>query len=244
MLPCIEVGKKSGEALVFMSGFPDDQLSACAPLVDELKKEYRIIAICFPDFDLKGSSISKARPWGYSFPEIDRMLDATICDKLGKTSQFTLVVHDWGSIIGGIYENKRSERVKRMVMLDVGIKKKLSPYEAVVILLYQLWFSIAYTVSQLFGLAIGNIVYYSFIVFATCFPFLTVQSGKMVIPRPREELGVHMCYPYFQFWKATLTLDPSVKVKFPSCPLLYLVKHAVFILLLPFIFIFPSTVRE
>lgn len=224
LLPYVEVGKKSGDTLVFVSGFPDDQLSACAPLVEELKNDFRILAVCLPDFDLKGADVSKARPWGYSFAEIDSLLDATVTTVLGKDEKFTLVIHDWGSFIGTIYENKRPERVQRVVMMDVGIKKKLSPYDAIVILLYQWWFAVSYIIFQVFGSAIGNIAYYSFGVIAMCAPFLVVLTGQP-IPRPSEELSVHMCYPYFQFWKSMITANSDIKMKFPTCPLLYLVSY-------------------
>lgn len=222
LLPCVELGQKDRETLIFLSGFPDNQLSACAPLVEQLKGDYHILAMCFPDFDLKGDEVNNARAWGYNFSEVDQMLEATIREKLGHSSRFTLVVHDWGCVLGGLYENKRPDRVKRMVMMDVGIKKKLSPYEAVVILIYQWWFAVAYVISQTLGSTVGNVIFYGFFIFSMCFPFLSVQSGKST-PRPSEDLKVHMCYPYYHFWKALILLDTSIKMKFPTCPLLYLV---------------------
>jgi pimeloyl-ACP methyl ester carboxylesterase len=224
LLPCIELGQKNGDALVFLSGWPDDQLSACAPLVDKLKATHRILAICMPDLELKGYEAHRARPWGYSFAEIDTMLDDTIVSILGKDTQFTLVIHDWGSVYGTIYQNNRPERVSRVVMMDVGLKKELSPYDALVILLYQWWFTIAYIVSQVLGNFIGNIVLKSFFLFGLILPFLTVgSSGKAKLPRPVDDLSVHMCYPYYQFWKSKLTMKKDINMRFPTCPLLYLV---------------------
>ena len=248
MLPYTTIGKENGEPLVFISGFPDDQLSACAPLVDQLKEEYLIIAICFKDFELTASEINKAKPWGYSFPELDRMLDATINHNLGNSTNFTLVIHDWGSILGLIYENKRPERVKRLVIMDVGIKKSISLYDGLVIILYQWWFSIAYLMSQILGSFIGNLIFLAFNIFRDFFPFLTI--GPMKVIRPQQDISVHQCYPYFEYWKAYMTNMKDIAMKFPSCPLLYVVNcmyfsyYVVIILLINICFLLYSMERK
>ena len=99
----------------------------------------------------------------------------------------------------------------------------MSIYGTVVILLYQWWFAASYIVSQLLGLFIGNIFFKLFFLFGACFPSLTIGSGNK-LPRASEDISVHMCYPYYQFWRAQLTMSSDIKMRFPTCPLLYLVK--------------------
>lgn len=65
LFPYIELGDEAAEPIVFLAGFPDDQLSAFGPLIDKLKSNHRILTLCFPDFDIKhGSQQLKPRPWG------------------------------------------------------------------------------------------------------------------------------------------------------------------------------------
>jgi hypothetical protein len=64
LLPYIEVGNPKGVPVVFISGFPDDQLNTFSPLINPMKKDYRIVSCCLPDYQLTGADITKAKPWG------------------------------------------------------------------------------------------------------------------------------------------------------------------------------------
>lgn len=48
LFPHIITGNPQGENLILLAGYPDDELSGWAPLIDLLKHKYQIIAICFP----------------------------------------------------------------------------------------------------------------------------------------------------------------------------------------------------
>jgi pimeloyl-ACP methyl ester carboxylesterase len=153
------------------------------------------------------------------------MLNRTICHLFGDSNQVALVVHDWGSIIGMIYQNKYPTRVSRMVIFDVGIKKQLSVYDGFVIVLYQWWFATAYIFSQILGNAIGKLIFYSYFLLSTALPILSpVGNSKLKSTRPRAEISVHMAYPYFHFWKSMISLDKSISYKFPTCNVLYMVR--------------------
>jgi hypothetical protein len=64
-LPYVEVGNPKGPPLVLLSGFPDDNLCTFNPLINNLKEEYRIVSCCFPDNQLTGNDIHKAKAWGW-----------------------------------------------------------------------------------------------------------------------------------------------------------------------------------
>jgi hypothetical protein len=63
LLPYIELGNPCGIPIVFLSGFPDDERGTFAPLINHMN-EYRIISCCFPDNQLVGKEVIKAKPWG------------------------------------------------------------------------------------------------------------------------------------------------------------------------------------
>ena len=48
LFPHVITGNPQGQNLVLLAGFPDDELSGWAPLIDLLKHKYQIIALCFP----------------------------------------------------------------------------------------------------------------------------------------------------------------------------------------------------
>jgi pimeloyl-ACP methyl ester carboxylesterase len=171
------------------------------------------------------------------------MLDNTIRVVLGESVPFTLVVHDWGAVVGIGYQNKRPKRVSKMVILDVGIKKHMPAYDTIVILLYQWWFAASYIVSQIFGNAIGNFVFYGYAALVTAIPLLAVApNSKKQFARPRKELSVHLTYVYYQFWKSFFSgNNVSAKLRFPSCPILYMVKCSFcFVIFKSHIFLFCS----
>jgi haloalkane dehalogenase len=86
-------------------------------LVLALKDRYRCIV---PDHMGCGFS---AKPgddrYDYTLPrrvdDLERLLD-----HLGITEQITLVVHDWGGMIGMAYASRHPERISRLVILNTG----------------------------------------------------------------------------------------------------------------------------
>lgn len=209
-------GDPKKEPLIFLSGFPDNELSGWGPVLELLKSKYYIITLCMP----QNETISKTRrPWGYDFPELLEMINNTI-ESATTAESFNFVTHDWGAVLGYCYENKYPHRVKNLVTLDIGILKKLSPYQALVIAIYQIWFAVSYIISQLFGVTLGNISFFLFFGFAKLFPFLTPTPYDKP-SRPRKDINVEMCYPYFYFWKGILT-GRKLDANFPNCPLLYM----------------------
>lgn len=150
------------------------------------------------------------------------MLDNTIVHLLGKDQAFTFVVHDWGSILGMLYQNHHPDRVRKMVLFDVGMLSKLPPLDMLRIATYQFWFALSYLVSQLVNYTLGDILFKLYFVFTMILPFMnTIPYG--VKPRTSKDIQVHMCYPYVHFWKAKITGDKFIVVKYPTCPILFMV---------------------
>jgi haloalkane dehalogenase len=86
-------------------------------LVKALRDEYRVVA---PDH--VGCGLSD-KPAGSHYPytlqrrvdDLDRLLE-----RLGVVANVTLVLHDWGGMIGMAYAHRRPERVKRFVVLNTA----------------------------------------------------------------------------------------------------------------------------
>jgi len=78
-------------------------------------------------------------------------LDALVPD----SSPVQLLLHDWGCYVGALFCNTYPERVSRLVMLDVGLKRSVTLYEGLVILSYQWILAAAFIVYKLLGETAG-----------------------------------------------------------------------------------------
>jgi pimeloyl-ACP methyl ester carboxylesterase len=246
----LEFGNQKGDQLYFLGGFPDDHMSGWSPLYEVLKQKYSIVSLCLPQFhqppQQEGGGTYKK--WGYTFQELVLMLDDILFHPLKSplsvaptatetadaqetvtntpVPSITFICHDWGAVIGLLYCNKYPEKVKRLILIDVGIKSisESSFWEIFLIVLYQWWFSIAYIIGQFFGAPLGNCIFVTYMIFVTVFPFLRVCPHDSY-HRPASEMTIEMCYLYFHYWKSMLQ-GRSIQPKMPTCPVLYMVRDA------------------
>ncbi|WP_407696017.1 alpha/beta fold hydrolase [Shewanella cyperi] len=86
-------------------------------LIGALKQDYRCIAM-----DNVGCGLSdKPSDKGYDYTLARRIDDLdSLLDKLGVDGKVTLVVHDWGGMIGMGYAAKHPERIERLVILNTA----------------------------------------------------------------------------------------------------------------------------
>ena len=225
--PSMEFGNPmSQNILVFIAGFPDDEVSSSAPIITILSKKQncRLICLCMPDLN---STLIDPKPWGYELKEVLHMIHSTIAVHVpDEKTKVSLIIHDWGAFFGYAFQNHYPERVERIVALDIGLIGGLSsmnPSHIPLVLLYQWWFAIAYFISQAFSKTLGEFLFKSF----NLLPKFLQPCPFDVPPRPRSEIKVHMCYPYYHFWKSYLFDRSKLLVgKFPSCPLLFMVCYS------------------
>lgn len=216
----IELGNPKGETLVFLGGWPDDSLSAWSPIFEILKEKYRLVSLCVPQFETNCTEIKK---WGYSFDELSNMMDRAI-HQAGCDSPFTLIIHDWGSIIGMLYQKQFPDKVKSMILVDVGIKGPAPEtiWGTILILLYQWWYAAAYIAAQILGERIGKIVLLAYFGFVFLMPFLKVCPYDSFHRPTSEAVNPNMLHLYYRFWKDFLSGYP-MSLSFPSCPIFYMV---------------------
>ena len=120
-------------------------------LLEELSGNHRVIV---PDHIGMGRS-DKPDDSTYEYTLNQRVADLeSTLEQLGVTSDITLVVHDWGGMIGSTFATRHPERVSRMVILNTagfGLPKaKMFPWP--------LWLSRNTPVSALFVRGLNGFV--------------------------------------------------------------------------------------
>lgn len=60
------------------------------------------------------------RDW-YSYDRLSAALDAHLQDVLEPDERITLVVHDWGGLLGLVWAAEHAERIERLVVMDTGL---------------------------------------------------------------------------------------------------------------------------
>ena len=105
-----------GEPVVMLHGNPTWSF-AYRKLVEALRPAYRTVV---PDHIGCGRS-EKPDDSRYDYTLERRVADLeALLDHLGIDAGITLVVHDWGGMIGLTYATRHPERIKRLVVLNTG----------------------------------------------------------------------------------------------------------------------------
>lgn len=224
LLSVIEKGNpQSKNKFVFISGFPDSEVSGWGNLIDLLcqnsSNDCYCLAMCLPGYEKNG--YMKLKRWGYTFNELVDLIHSTICHYIPQYNeiQVHLVIHDWGALLGLLYENKYPQRISQIIDFDVGIMKRPTGKSLRIVIFYQLWFAIGYILSQVFHRLIGDLFIVLYVLFPdSCKPTRSFEK----LGRPLTELSSVMGYPYFHLWYLMLTGAPLPKPQHPSCPILFM----------------------
>lgn len=105
-----------GDVVVMVHGNPTWSIYY-RNLVQALKGRYRTIV---PDHI--GCGLSEKPDDAHYCYTLERRVDdlEALLDHLGVTENITLVVHDWGGMIGMAYASRHPERIKRLVILNTA----------------------------------------------------------------------------------------------------------------------------
>jgi haloalkane dehalogenase len=110
------VDEGDGEPVVMVHGNPTWSFFF-RPLIDGLRETNRVIV---PDHIGCGLS-EKPDDDHYSYTLESRVDDLELLlDRLGIDRNITLVLHDWGGMIGTAYATRHPERIARMVVMNTG----------------------------------------------------------------------------------------------------------------------------
>ncbi len=112
----LDEGPRAAEVVVMLHGNPSWSYYY-RKLVLALKGNYRCIV---PDHIGMGLS-EKPQAGEYPFT-LERRVDdlGALLDQLGITTNITLVVHDWGGMIGMAYAHQYPDRIRRLVILNTA----------------------------------------------------------------------------------------------------------------------------
>ncbi len=106
----------TGETVVMLHGNPSWSLYF-RELVAALRGSHRVVA---PDHIGMGLS-SKPGDDAYDYTLKSRVDDLeALLARLGADEKITLVLHDWGGMIGMAYASRRPERIKRIILMNTG----------------------------------------------------------------------------------------------------------------------------
>lgn len=110
------VDEGKGEPLVFVHGNPSWSI-LFRHLISDLRSGYRCVAL-----DHIGMGLSdKPGDDRYDYALSSRVDDLErLLDHLGLDRDLTLVVHDWGGMIGFAYASRHPEKVKRLVVTNTA----------------------------------------------------------------------------------------------------------------------------
>eukprot|EP01039_Chlorochromonas_danica_P000702 gene702-760_t len=207
--------------ILFLAGFPDNQLSALHPTIPEaLSKDYNLVCLCLPGYE-SGSKNTTIPSWGYSFDELIKLLDNSIVLHRKSNQPLYLFAHDWGAFIALNYIQKYPDTVDKIMLLDVGVVdlNSMSFREVMVVIVYQWWFAFSFILSQTLGHYIG-LLFFGLFFLPIMKPFWPTLKEKPTIPV--KEYYPEKCYPYYYFWKAVWGRRKDLTPRTPKIPTLFM----------------------
>lgn len=81
---------------------------------------------------------AKIPSWGYDFPVLVDMMKTTLDKLIKKNEKFVLCIHDWGCLVGLLYQNTYPTNIEKVAMFDVGTVDTLPPFKDLFIMsIYQ-----------------------------------------------------------------------------------------------------------
>lgn len=198
------------DTLLMIHGWPDTY-RLWDSTVQALKQRFRCVRFTLPGYDL-------AKPAHAASLLQMTALIADIVDAVSPAQSVTLVLHDWGCIFGYEFATRHPERVARIVAVDIGdynsgaYVRSLSIKAKALLLAYQFWLAVAWTVGGAIGDAMTR--------------WMARKSGCHAAA---SAVGWQMNYPYAMMWFGTLGGFRGAAQVSHACPVLFIYgKHKPF----------------
>jgi len=135
-------GKKDGEILVFVHGWPDNG-EIWNKNVPAFEPDYHCAVVDLPNFRMKEPE-EKSPSWGYSIDELASCFELTVHKLLAdhKKDSCTVIAHDFGSLIAAFAIRRNPSLYSRAAHIDVWMRpEKRLPLTHIIIMgvAYQYW---------------------------------------------------------------------------------------------------------
>jgi pimeloyl-ACP methyl ester carboxylesterase len=141
--------------IVMLHGWPDTHES-WRQQIDYFKAQYVCVSFTMPGF-------SKDDHSKYSVTDVVERI-REIVDAVSPSDKVILLAHDWGCVFGYEYAMRYSDRVEKMIGMDVGdadtqdLKNSLSIAQKLMVFTYQIILAIGFVSGKTVGTAIGKMV--------------------------------------------------------------------------------------
>lgn len=170
-------GNKSSDSLVvFLHGYPD--LPAIWDrIIPSIEPDSYILNVSYPNYSKK-----EFNPKGADFDVLVERIKVTI-DQVNDTNRrVVVVIHDWGSFLGFMLDQKYPGYLSQIISLDIGIGTKNTPFQV----FYQIFLAIAF----LIGGIIGNFM-----------TKIMLSKGFKYSPPWLDRIDSSWNYSYYYLWK-------------------------------------------
>lgn len=198
------------QTIVMIPGWPDTHES-WQQQVEFFREDYTCVSFSLPGF-------AKGDHSNHSLNDIVQRIKEII-DAVSPTDKVILLTHDWGCVFGNEYAMRHSERIDKMIGMDVGdidsepLQKSLNLVQKLMIFIYQIILALGFIGGEKIGTGVGKFV-------ATV---LGAKSNKenihrgMSMPYAMRWLGVNgglenllPMEPSFPFYYAYATQKPMM----------------------------------
>lgn len=191
------------DTVVMLHGWPDTH-RLWDRTVEALEPQFRCVRFTLPGYDL-------AKPARATSLRQMTALIAAIVDAVSPARPVTLVLHDWGCIFGHEFAARHPGQVARIVAVDIGdynsvaCARSLSAKAKTLVLAYQLWLAVAWTVGGALGDAMTR--------------WMARKSGSRAAS---SAVGWQMNYPYAMLWFGLLGGFRGAAQVAHDCPVLFI----------------------
>ena len=198
----IHIEGSGPETIVLIHGWPDTY-RLWDGTVAALKDRYRCVRFTLPGFD-------RAHPRHVRTLEQLAGFVRQVVDAVSPSQPVTLLVHDWGCMIGYQFYGRHPERVARIVGVDVGDMRSLGREAGARTRTFILAYQLVLAMAWLMPAALGD-------------PLTRRFARALGFREDIEPVGGHMNYLYYNVWfGGPESLRRQALAFNPACPTLYI----------------------
>ncbi|KAJ9466718.1 AB hydrolase superfamily protein YfhM [Diplonema papillatum] len=188
--------------VVLVHGWPDSHEMWKHNIPALTKAGYRCLTVDLPGF-CEGNKLSGV---DYHVKDLAVMLHTTVKDYLSKGEKVTLLLHDWGCVVGSEFFRDHPQLVSRAIVLDV-IGLEPTTHGLIYAFAYQAYLALAYLINGFIGKCMT----------------LSLLSLAEYDHRPWSAINPDMNYLYYTMWKGLITGTLKLRrfTTYKSVPVLY-----------------------